>query len=541
MWIKKYELKKYGLKSWWEWKSYKRWKWYQRYMIIVCCMLLVGCSILLGGCSREEKQVFTISMMAEYFPSYEMADIGADSWLRSVEEETDKQLQIELVPTLEYVSTVERMIRNDRLPMVLTANETILARESFFAYLSAGGFWELDDYLDDYPQLKAFIGEETWENAKMQGHIYGIPRLRIRPRYAAYYRKDWADALGILPPRNLDEMYQMLKAFTENDPDGNGIADTVGMADSWQNWGTREWNGLQNITTALGGPNGWAYDAEKGQMVPDFSTETYMQTLRWFRQCYQEGVLDHTFSFLTAVQRQEMFISGQAGMIFGVIDDAPELEDRMRQINPQAEVAILPVIEAENGGELRVNSSAGYNGLIMFNRFGNGGIKDERELREILSFYNTLCGEEGQEILLFGREGEFHTLDEQGNKVLIYQEGNNRSLLSSAAGSYVQLMPTPPYIRTPVDSLLQREVYDCIEAREPYLVNDASYGVHSETYAVLGDRLNKRIQKASIRFIMGEITESDYWNEYQIWYEEGGKAVIEEYTEGYKEKRGIFE
>ena len=512
---------------------------YKREIAAIFSVCLSG--LVLGGCGKKEDMVFTIHMMTEEFPVYETAEVKTDSWLRAVEEKTEKKLEIEMVPTLEYVSTVERMIRSDRLPMVFTANDTILEKESFSAYLNAGGFWQLDDYLDDYPQLKAFIGDETWENAKIQGHIYGIPRLRIRPRYTAYYRKDWADALGILPPRNLDEIYQMLKAFTENDPDGNGIADTVGLADSWQNWGTREWNGILNITTALGGPNGWTYDAEKTQVVPDFSTETYMQTLQWFRQCYQDGVLDHTFPFLTAVQRQEMFLFGQAGMIFGVIDDAPELEDRMHQIYPEAEIAILPMIEAGDGKAPRVNSSAGYNGLIMFNRFGRDAIKDESELREILDFYDTLCDEEGQEILLFGKEGEFHTLDEQGRKILLYQEGSNRSLVSLASGSYKQLMPIPSYMRTAMDSPLQENVYDCIEERKVYLVQDASYGLYSATAVTLGAQLNKRIQKASIRFIMGEIPESEYWSEYQEWYKEGGKAMIEEFTEEYKEKWGIQE
>lgn len=467
--------------------------------------LALSCAVILGGCG-EKKEPPVITVMAEQFPVYTAEN--REEWIHAIEQETKTELQITMVPTLEYVSTVERAIRGSRLPMVFTANESILGKESFYAYLNAGGFWELDKYLDEYPDLKEFVGEEIWENSRIQGHIYGIPRLRIQPRYAAYYRKDWAEALGIEPPQTLGELYDMLKAFKLEDPDGNGENDTVGLVNSWQNYGTRQWNGIQMLTTVLGGPNGWRYEAEEGKMVPDFSTEGYLEMLRWFRALYQEGILDHSFAFLTAVQRQELFIQGYAGMIFSVIDDGPELEMQMCQLNPQAEIAVLPLLEGTDG-VCRLNGNAGYNGLIAFNRLGQGAIKDEEQLRQVLDFYNTLCNERGQELL--------NLEDREGN-------------------SYGQFMPMSAYVRGEDDSELRSMVYDCVEEREQYLVPDDSIGLYSETYVRMGDELNGRIQKASIRFIMGEIQEKDYWMEYQMWYESGGKNVIEEYTEAYEQK-----
>lgn len=506
---------------------------YKKYIRICRLSLAVLVTVWCGGCAAQQERL-TITMMTEQFTANENTDGG--HWLKKIEQYTDSDLQVQMIPTLEYASQTERMIRNDSLPMVVTANETVLNKEVFYAYLKSGGFWQLDEYLDDYPELKSFIGKENWEDSRIQGRIYGIPRLRIRPRYAACYREDWAKSLGIDPPETLDEIYGMLKAFAFYDPDGNGINDTAGLADSWLKWGSREWNGIQTVTTALGGPKGWEYREKEETMVPDFASEEYLQTLTWFRRLYEEGILDHTFSFLTPIQRNEYFVQGRAGMIFCVIDDIPGLEDEMRQINPDAKLAILPLIR-EEGQEYRVSSTAGYNGLILFNRLGNGAIKSEEELRNILSFYNQMCGKEGQELLLFGSEGEYYTVEDNGEKRLIYEEGNNKSVLSAVAGSYIQLMPLPVYVRTAGDSPLQREVYNRIEEREDWLVKDDSYGLYSETYAALSDELNRIIQKASIRYIMGEITETDYWQEYQAWYDRGGRQVIEEYTKGYKAKQ----
>ena len=503
-----------------------RGKCYQNLIIILSVLILSAC----GG-EDSVPEPFAVTMMMEQFPMQEA--MGGGTWLKAIEQETDTKLQFEMIPTLEYVSQVERMIRNDRLPMVMVANQTVLEKEVFHVYLNAGGFWQLDDYLDDYPALKAFVGAEVWENSKIQGHIYGIPRLRIRPRNGAYYRADWAETLGIPPPETLDEIYEMLKAFTEQDPDGNGLDDTVGLANCWQNPGNRGWNGVQTITTALGGPNGWEYSERDGVMIPDFATEQYLEMLTWFRKLYQEGVMEDNFSFLTAVQRQERFTQGNVGMIFGVIEDAAELEDQIRRVDPAAKVALLPMIRAA-GTDYRVNSTKGYNGLIMFNCLGDGAVRSEAELRRILEFYNMLCTEKGQELLVFGREGEHHVVEADGEKHLLYESGNNISILTAQAGSYIQIMPTPAYTRTAGDSELQRDIYDCIETREQWLVWDDTDALYSGTYLVLGDVLNRKIQKAGVRYILGEITGEDYRKAYEDWYDSGGKQVIEEYTAEYQ-------
>lgn len=474
----------------------------KRYILFLGCAVLL-CLFLAEGCKKEENKV-RISMMAEQFST---KDKNAQELLSEIDDFTGKSLEIELIPTLEYAVAAEHKIRRNELPMVFTANETIMEYQSFSAYLDAGGFWELDEYLDEYPNLKSFVEDEVWELSKIKGHFYGIPRLRIRPRYAACYRKDWADNLGICPPETLDEIYSMLECFTRQDPDRNGKDDTVGLVSSWQNWKSKEWNGIQTVTTALGGPNGWEYQEETQTMVPDFSTQEYLQTLQWFQKLYKKKILDPSFPFLTAVQRQEKFIQGEAGMIFCVLEDIPELEEKLYLQDSEAEVAILPLIQNKKN-EYRVNATSGYNGLFVFNRLGKDGLHTEEELRNALEFYDRLCSEEGQELLLSGD-----------------------------LGSYNQLMPMPVYSIREEDSVMQKKIYDLIEERSAWLVADDSHGLESPTYIMKGEQLNKIIQKASIRFIMGEITEEDYWREYYIWYDRGGKSVIEEYTNAYKQKK----
>lgn len=190
-------------------------------------------------------------------------------WYQTVEEMTGVKIDVNFVPTLSYVDKITAFIASKTLPMVFTANSSVLKNNNLLMALDRDGFWALDDYIRDYPELYNFIGEQVWENSKIHGKIYGIPRLRILPRNGAIIRQDWLDNLGLEAPETFDELYEVAKAFTENDPDGNGVADSVGIVTAYQGAGNRGWNGFQTLATAFGAPNGWAYvDGEMWKMDP---------------------------------------------------------------------------------------------------------------------------------------------------------------------------------------------------------------------------------------------------------------------------------
>lgn len=84
-----------------------------------------------------------------------------------------------------------------------------------------GQFWEIGPLLKDFPNLSK-LKSTTNDNTKVDGKLYTLYRGVDIARQGLIYRKDWADKLGLKPPANMDELYAMAKAFTENDPDGNG-------------------------------------------------------------------------------------------------------------------------------------------------------------------------------------------------------------------------------------------------------------------------------------------------------------------------------
>ncbi len=62
------------------------------------------------------------------------------------------------------------------------------------------------------------------------GQQYGLPEPPPIPkREGLLIRKDWLTELGLSEPKTLDELFDVAKAFTERDPDGNGKDDTFGV------------------------------------------------------------------------------------------------------------------------------------------------------------------------------------------------------------------------------------------------------------------------------------------------------------------------
>ena len=77
--------------------------------------------------------------------------------------------------------------------------------------------------------------------------MYIVQESLVEP---AFIRKDWLDKLGLEQPKTIDDFYNVLKAFKEQDPDGNGANDTYGMIVTDYLDGP-----LNNIAIWMGAPN----------------------------------------------------------------------------------------------------------------------------------------------------------------------------------------------------------------------------------------------------------------------------------------------
>ncbi len=75
---------------------------------------------------------------------------------------------------------------------------------------------------------KAFLSEDDLRVATFKGRQIIIPIQRVQMAFGV--RKSWLDKNGGKFPDNWDEVKVLAVAFRDKDPDGNGQADTFGMA-----------------------------------------------------------------------------------------------------------------------------------------------------------------------------------------------------------------------------------------------------------------------------------------------------------------------
>lgn len=93
----------------------------------------------------------------------------------------------------------------------------------------------LNDLIDQYaPNFKKILDSDASLKAYLtsdDGNIYSLPMMDENPannlNNAMFINKKWLDQLGLSIPTTIEEFENVLKAFKERDPNGNGKADEI--------------------------------------------------------------------------------------------------------------------------------------------------------------------------------------------------------------------------------------------------------------------------------------------------------------------------
>lgn len=163
-------------------------------------------SIMFGGATQTEDM--------ETMPS-----------IINLSEKTNVGVDVEFIGGDDYRTKINLALASGDLPDVLMGGEglkdaDILANKEYF--------YRLDDYLEYAPNVKKMF-DEVPELKKIatapDGHIYSLPSYRpFRPAVnnAWIINTTWLDNLGLEMPTTTEEFYNVLKAFKEQDANGNG-------------------------------------------------------------------------------------------------------------------------------------------------------------------------------------------------------------------------------------------------------------------------------------------------------------------------------
>ena len=230
-----------------------------------------------------ERQTLTV-MTIDFNAGASNTGDYAEQIIQTIDDYCNVDLQIEwILSDVTEEKTSLAMSNPATMPLIMTWSGAITG--NVVNYAKAGAFVDLNDYIWDsekYPNLSQ-MNKNVAETLSVDGKLIAIPRTRDIGRYGLSYRQDWAEKLGIEEPKTVDDVYNMLYAFTFDDPDGNGKNDTYGMEM------TSYTGPFDIVQTWFGVGNGWI--EQDGQLIPVHQQAEYKEALDWLRKVYQDGLM----------------------------------------------------------------------------------------------------------------------------------------------------------------------------------------------------------------------------------------------------------
>lgn len=154
----------------------------------------------------------------------------------------------------------------------------------------------------------------AWEAAKgADGKYYGIPSST--QAFVLFIRSDWRKAVGRDVPTSWDDIVDLAKAFTYEDPDGNGKDDTYGWivpASATRGYASWFW---QTFLWQSGGD--YMHAVGDGTFVPALDEPAAAESLDWLKDmfCESKVVQPNAINAVTA-DAHPVFRTGLAGMEF---------------------------------------------------------------------------------------------------------------------------------------------------------------------------------------------------------------------------------
>lgn len=451
------------------------------------------------------------------------ADPPVPTIVPEVERVTGTKLSFTWVPDSIYSDKMAAALVSGVLPDVLSVKAVDQKHPSIVNGIRSGQFWEIGPYLSQYPNLSRYSNPEIRKNVSYFGKEYALYWERPLSRQGIQYRKDWLVRLGLNEPTDMEELYEVLRAFTFGDPDGNGIQDTYGLIDR----NDLVFGAFKNIATYLGAPNGWGL-ASNGQLEPDFMTPEYKTAMVFMKRLYDEGLLNKDFSVTSKVQQEDRFVQGEAGMMITNLVYSSN-QEKLRQRESSGTIGILNRINGPKGP--RVWGGTGYGGLFLFPK---SSVKTEEELKGILAFFDKTLEGEANTLLTYGIKGRHYSLMINGNVKITPETGTNRKHEVQPYSNALRTLDVRA-LKLGEISASQSVLNEITEDNGRLSVPDLSASLISTTQAERGTELAAIISDATYQFILGQIDEAGFDRELDNWKCSGGLEVMDELNQSFRE------
>ncbi|WP_105614032.1 type 2 periplasmic-binding domain-containing protein [Vallitalea okinawensis] len=211
-----------------------------------------------------------------------------------LEEQTNVKVELLLYP---YDTALEKkniLINSGEYPDVFAG--WILGQKDILKDgMEDGLYIPIDGYIEKYaPNMREVLDIKGVRQTMTlpDGHIYTIPYVIEAPHvdFSPWINYEWLEAVGKDMPTTTEEFRDVLRAFKTEDPNGNGINDEIPYSASPDNLNFGYLAGWFGVSAGQKEPMGFAM--ADGELVYQYNTEGYKETMKYLNSLYEEGLID---------------------------------------------------------------------------------------------------------------------------------------------------------------------------------------------------------------------------------------------------------
>jgi len=428
--------------------------------------------------------------------------------------EEDSGIKFEQIapPISDYAQKVNAILASGKdLPDIVK----LPSYRDLFVYARQGALLALDDWITEEkaPNILKIVPQSALDKCRVDGKLYAIPIWCSPHRYNFIIRGDWLDKLNLSEPKTLDDLYSVLKAFRENDPDGNGKKDTYGLCG-------QTFETFMAIFGAFGVVKDYWYE-ENGQLLPYNIHPDMKRALEYCRTLYKEGLVDPEWvSTTTEAQLNDKTMKNHFGATAHWWTWEPKVEAEMKKVDPNVELRrIAPPVGPD--GKSGLKGVPEINTVICV-------LSTTKNPEACIKFMDYLHTEKGMLTQYTGVEGLHWEKKDDGTIVTLPQFDKDQKWIqwySLFENENPLLLVETPLVQSRRDAF-----------KWPVITNAAD-GIFTEADLKYGTDLQAYVDEMFTKFINGDVSLDQFDTFVQEWRQKGGDILIKEVNEMYKQRK----
>lgn len=416
--IQKAELRSIGSSGYVTGKLYKRGiDMYKKIVAIMLSLVMLGSVSSCQGKNEDEPDVSEITEFSAFF-AVPGIELNKDNDIQNIiAEKTGVRVKESWLSGQTVQEAISTMIVREKYPDFVDGGSS-----SYLLY-EAGALIPIDEYFDDYPNIRNFMSEQKWDQLRQEdGHIYWIPQFQnIKEGESECIHNDeafWIQArvlkwAGYPEIRTLDEYFDLLERYSDANPvmeDGTAVIPYTILCEDWRYYC------LENAPEFLDGyPNDGSVIVDPDTLtVIDYNvTDTAREYFKKLNEEYAKGIIDAE-SF---TQTYDEYISKlSTGRVLGMVDQwwnfAYSVEDAMKQtgLDEQGcQYVPLPITISRD-----VQNQWHTAGDVLNVSSGLAITKDCSDVEKALQFVDDLLSPEIHNLRFWGVEGVDYNVGDDG-------------------------------------------------------------------------------------------------------------------------------